>query len=89
MVDSELERKARYRDTLSKWSASPRRVADATERKRLELFDAFAAYVYESGGWITSIPGARDIKLEIPRGSALVGKLTDLGYVMRLVGSNQ
>jgi hypothetical protein len=87
MADDD-ERKAKHKESFSKWVSSPRAASNAAAEKRQGLFEALNEYIRANGGWITSVPGVRDLRIEIPRGSALVNKLADLGYVMRCIGSS-
>lgn len=55
-----------------------------TERK--ELFEGVNAFVRKGGGWITSIPGARDVMMECLPGSALPDALREKGYTVEADG---
>jgi hypothetical protein len=88
MADA-VERKAKHTDSFSKWVASPRAASNPVElRKRQELWDALNTYVREAGGWIVSVPGLKELRIEAPQGSTLASKLTALGYTIRLCGSD-
>ena len=63
------------------------RVPEIDERKR--RFNDINAYVSERGGWITSPPGERIIRIECLVGSSLPDELADLGYRVTPMGEGQ
>jgi hypothetical protein len=67
------------------WS-NDRATSKATHGRK-ELFAALDKYVTTHGGWTVSIPGAREIKIEVPKGSDLPGKLQALGWKPILCGT--
>jgi len=56
-------------------------------RARHDLFIALDKYITAHGGWTISVPGAREIKIEVPKGSELPSKLAALGWKPILCGS--
>lgn len=53
-------------------------------RQRSQLFETLNAYVHQQGGWVVSPPGAKHIRVEIPKDLNLPAKLAELGYTPRL-----
>ena len=85
MSDDEAKAKTKA-TTLSEWKTRPPSLA-TLQAKRQKLWDALNEYVREGGGWITSVPGLSEIRIEVPQGSALPSKLMALGYDVRHCGS--
>jgi hypothetical protein len=50
----------------------------STEQKR--LWDALNDYITQHGGWVVSVPHHRELRVELPRDSALASKLMEFGY---------
>ena len=55
--------------------------------QRRKLWDAVNEFVRQTGGWVTSVPGVKDMRIEVPQGSSLPAKLTELGYEVRHAGA--
>jgi hypothetical protein len=55
--------------------------------KRQRLRDALTTFIQGAGGWVTSVPGAKNLRVEIRQGSSLPAKLIELGYHPRLCGA--
>jgi hypothetical protein len=55
-------------------------------RQRSQLFEALNKFISAQGGWVVSPPGAKHIRVEIPKESSLPVKLADLGYHLRQCG---
>jgi hypothetical protein len=75
---------ARLKDTWGSWRDKPRAANAGTEEKRKqgERWAALNEYVRRNGGAVTSVPGAKTLRVEVPKGSALPSKLQELGYVV-------
>jgi len=52
-------------------------------------FDYINNYIGERGGWMTSVPGDRDMRFEAMPGSPLPDQLRELGYIVTPVGVTQ
>lgn len=62
-------------------------MANNVMEKRKDLWDAMHTFIRDHGGIVTSVPGAKVVRLEIPKESALPSKLRDLGYDPRHCGA--
>jgi hypothetical protein len=71
---------------LPQLSASPRDPKIDARRKR---FHDINAYIAEHGGWMTSIPGDRQMRFIALVGSPLPAQLRDVGYVVTKIGESQ
>ena len=56
---------------------------------RKNRFDALNAFVSKRNGWVTSVPGAREITFEVLPDSPLPADLGELGYEIRKIGEGQ
>jgi len=75
-----------YVDKLNpRWSGDTPQAVEA--RRRKNLFAALNQVVTEHLGSITSVPGAKIVKMEIPKDSELPEKLKRLGYSPMPCGS--
>lgn len=52
--------------------------------RRKNLWDALKRFIESQGAWLTSVPGAKSLRIECRQGSALPSKLVGLGYSPRL-----
>jgi hypothetical protein len=68
MADSPPKTKPNYEAWVKAQSA-------AIERRK-NLFEALHKFISQQGGWLVSPPGAREIRIEIPKKSDLPTKLT-------------
>lgn len=87
MADSPAERKKTDFDYWRNQAWAEARAREAAQRRK-SLLEALAKFVHASGGWVTSVPGAKSVRIEILKDSVLPTKLTQLGYVPRQVGVN-
>jgi hypothetical protein len=55
--------------------------------QRRKLWEALITYITSNGGWVTGLPGAKHLRAEVPRGSALPAKLMEFGYSIRHCGA--
>jgi hypothetical protein len=78
-----MNRRARL---LTQLLIAPRN-PEADERRR--RFDDINAYIAEHGGWMTSVPGAREMTFDALPGSPLPEQLTALGYLVTRTGESQ
>jgi len=60
---------------------------ESATAKRLELWDALARYIHDRGGFVTSVPGARIIRIEVREGSELPIRLAERGFKLNFVGT--
>jgi hypothetical protein len=63
--------------------------ADPAVDSRKAQFDRLNAIVIAGGGWITSIPGAIEVSVEVLPGSGLPDELRQLGYELEPDGEGQ
>jgi hypothetical protein len=75
---------ARPRDDRPPTDERQKRIDD-----RKEKFEALNIFVTRHGGWVTSVPGAMDVTIEVPETSELPGKLRDLGYLPVEIGRRE
>ncbi len=60
--------------------------AELQRRKR--LFDALSVFIRKHGGWLTSAPHERWLRVEVPENSTLPAQLYELGYDPQRDGTN-
>jgi hypothetical protein len=72
--------------TISDWINRPRSERLDPLKARTELSEALTQYVQQNGGWVTSVPGAKNMRIEMPQNSSLPTKLLELGYDPRHCG---
>ena len=71
---------------ISDWLNRPRQERlDVTEERR-KLSEALTEYVQQNGGWVTSPPGAKNLRIETPQKSSLPTRLLEIGYSVRSAG---
>ena len=83
------ESSTRYADWAKQWRAFTQkkefvtwaadRASKATQSRK-ELLEALTKYVHANGGHVTSLPGAKSIRVEAAKDSALPTKLAALGW---------
>ena len=56
---------------------------------RKEKFDRMNEWVHSRNGWIVSVPGDPDVRLQTLVGSPLPGQLRKLGYIVERTGETQ
>src|SRR5690348_11375497 len=49
-------------------------------RRRAEQWEAISEFVRRGGGWVTSLPSASPMRLEVERDSTLPDQLAKLGF---------
>ena len=74
--------------TITDWLNRPRSQTTDPLEQRKRLSEALTEYVQQNGGWVTSPPGAKNLRIETPQNSALPTKLLELGYAVRSAGIN-
>ena len=88
MTDSPSDTRKKYAqphlDPLNPNRTEP--TAGVSEQRR-NLWDALNAYVMSHGGAVVSVPHHRELRIEIPKDSAIPTELARLGYDPRLCGS--
>jgi hypothetical protein len=84
---ADTPRDAKKNKIVSNWANRPPRPTAGLEQRR-KLWEALSAFIHSNGGWVTSLPGSRDLRIEMPQGSALPSKLLELGYDPRHCGSS-
>jgi hypothetical protein len=60
--------------------------ADATKKRRNELWQSLNRFVRENGGAVVSIPGLSPLRIEISKNSNLPTQLIDAGYAVHQAG---
>jgi hypothetical protein len=55
---------------------APRKVSAA----QIRLWNALCGFIQSQGAQVVSLPGFREIRIEVPKDSGLAAKLTELGY---------
>jgi hypothetical protein len=51
--------------------------------KQKRLWHALHDFIRHHGGEVVSLPGHRELRIEVPKDSALASKLTEAGYAPR------
>jgi hypothetical protein len=74
-----------YSRTGTEPSTKPTRSLSLPDRK--DLFDRINTFVSARSGWLTSIPGARTVALDVLPFSTLPEQLTEKGYQLELEGN--
>jgi hypothetical protein len=82
------ERNAKAKAVRDYVNRAPVRPSAAELASQRRLWDAMNEAVTGWGGFITSLPGLREIRIECVQGSDLPSKLKSLGYSPRQVGSS-
>ena len=64
---------------------SPNRVeirekVEKVSAQRMRLWDALHDYIHQHGGAVVSVPGHKELRIEVPKDSALTAKLAEAGY---------
>jgi hypothetical protein len=79
MADDPVRKKygpAKYSDPLNPTAETTPRVS----LERLRLWNALHDYIRQHGGAVVSVPGHKELRIEIPKDSPLPAKLVELGY---------
>jgi hypothetical protein len=58
---------------------------DALEQRK-NLWTALSKYVHANGGWVTSVPNRKVVRIECQRGGPVPERLESLGYAPRYIG---
>lgn len=66
----------------------PGQIAPAT-KSRLERFQTLNAWITRRGGWITSLPGADTVTIEVLPGSFLLTEMAEAGYQLEPAGHRE
>jgi hypothetical protein len=64
------------------WKNRPYAVNAGSEEKRKqgERWEALNTFIRKHGGAVVSVPGAKTLRVEVPKDSLLPAKLAELGY---------
>ena len=74
---------------VSDWVNRPSPAPTSAElEKRRRLWEALSAWVSQHGGWFVSLPGNREIRIEIPQGSSIPARLQEFGFFPRHCGTS-
>ena len=84
MADNPPERKKNFDDWRNIAFAGAK--AREAAQRRKTLLAALGKFIHANGGWVTSVPGAKYVRADIRKDSALPVKLVDLGYDLRHCG---
>jgi len=63
----------------------PSRSETLTDRK--QRFDALNTWVQARGGWVVSIPGDPEVRIEVLEGSSVPDGLREMGYDIKSMGA--
>jgi hypothetical protein len=74
-----------YSRTGTEASTKPTRSLSLPDRK--DLFDRINTFVTARSGWLTSVPGAETVALEVLPFSTLPEQLTEKGYALEADGN--
>src|SRR5262245_26019583 len=70
-----------------RWKHPAKEPPKVSEQQK-RLWDAVNDYVTQNGGWVVSVPHLRDVRVELPKDSALAIKLTEFGYAIVAAGTS-
>jgi hypothetical protein len=81
--------KTKKTDAWASWKNRPFAKDANAEQKRqqAEKWSALAEWIRKRGGFVTSLPGIKTLKIEVPKNSELPAKLRELGYITVSHGS--
>jgi hypothetical protein len=68
------------------WLSRPYTDYQKYSEKQKRLFQIFSAYVTERGGWITSTPGQKQVRFEVPALSEIPIRLREKNISLAYVG---
>jgi hypothetical protein len=74
-----------YSRPVTEQSTKPTRSLSLPDRK--DLFDRINTFVTARSGWLTSVPGAKTVTLDVLPFSTLPEQLTEKGYQLELEGN--
>ena len=57
-----------------------REKVERVSAQRMRLWQALNEFIDSQGGWVVSVPGHREVRIEVPKNSPLPVRLTELGY---------
>jgi len=68
-----------------RWATNTDRVEGPQKvtAQRMRLWQALHDFIRHHGGEVVSLPGHRELRIEVPKDSALAAKLTEAGYAPR------
>lgn len=84
MAERDTSKTKAVRDWVNRPPDRPR-AANFEARRR--LWEALSEFVSSNGGWVTSLPGVKDLRIECRQGSDLPIKLRAAGYSVRAAGA--
>jgi hypothetical protein len=77
--------KAPYTDRLNpRYAVS---VNAEQKRRQAEAFEALNEFIRRHGGFVTTPPGDKTLRVEVPKGSVLPARLRELGFAIVERGS--
>jgi hypothetical protein len=76
-----------YSRTVAEASTRPTRSLSLPDRK--DLFDRINKFVTARSGWLTSVPGAKTVTLDVLPFSTLPEQLIEKGYVLENDGNGE
>jgi hypothetical protein len=74
-----------YSRPVAEQSTKPTRSLSLSDRK--DLFDGINKFVTARSGWLTSVPGAKTVTMDVLPFSTLPEQLTEKGYQLELEGN--
>jgi hypothetical protein len=79
---------ARKRKQITDWINRPYSDYQKHSEKQKRLFQIFTAYVTERGGWITSPPGQKQVRFEVPALSEIPIRLREKNISLAYIGES-
>jgi hypothetical protein len=83
MVEDAAKKKA-----VSDWISKPYAAYQAHAEKQRRLLQIFTAYVTEHGGWVTSPPGQKHVRFEVPALSEIPIRLRERNIPLAYIGES-
>ena len=83
MADAIQTKKLKGPSLFADWRNRPYAANAGAEEKRKqnERWSALNSFIRKHGGSVTSLPGVKTLRVEVPKGSPLPAKLRELGYI--------
>jgi hypothetical protein len=83
MAETAAKKKA-----ISDWINRPYTAYVAHAEKQRKLFEVFRAFVTDHGGWVTSAPGQKWIRFEVPELSEIPIRLREKNIPLAYIGES-
>jgi hypothetical protein len=79
---------AAKKKAISDWINRPYTAYVAHAEKQRRLFQIFSAYVTDRGGWVTSAPGQKLVRFEVPALSEIPIRLREKNIPLAYIGES-